>query len=342
VSLPLALSLALGLSFFYRLPIAQAAEPVAAESPALADEPHAEPLTLRVQELRQQATVFVPKERPAALSERRRPAVVVLHPGFLGDDATSREIARALWRRGVIVVMPAYRGQKRALDGEVSDGHIEFCSGEVDDAQRAVEWLRARKDVDPFRIGLLGMSHGGCIALRTAVREPRLRAVVTFSAPVAAEPVISHLEEHPFGFFLYNGILAQQLKRYIHGPPRSEPGSYAVRSPLFLSQKLTMPLFIVHGARDQLVPTSHACWLARALKHGGRSVVEQWLTSDGTRLPGTANRCGLGAPQPPEGAPPPRTELWLVEGQDHIFFSKRAKQAAQERAVAFLLEELTR
>lgn len=312
-------------------------------------EPPGEPLTLRVQELRQHVTVLSPQNvvaQTATLAPqttRGRPAVVVLHPGFLGDDSTSLGIARALRRRGVLVVMPSYRGQKRALDGEVSDGHIEFCSGEVDDAQRTIEWLRGRKDVDPFRIGLLGMSHGGCVALRLAVRDPRLRAVATFSAPVAAEPVLTNLAAHPFGFFLYNGILEQQLSRYIHGPPRSEPGSYAVRSPLFLSQKMTMPMFIVHGAADQMVQTNHACWLARALQHDGRNIVEQWLQKDGTRLTNAKpNRCGLLPPQPQEGPPPPRTELWLVEGQDHIFFSKAAKQAAQERAVAFLLEELTR
>lgn len=300
-----------------------------------------------MQELKQHVTVYSPQRpEPQALvteAKRGRPAVIVLHPGFLGDDDGSRNIARALQRRGIVVAMPAYRGQKRGLDGERSDGRIEFCSGEVDDAQRTLEWLRGRKDVDPFRIGLFGMSHGGCIALRLAVRDPRLRAVATFSAPVAAEPMLQNLEAHPCGFFLYNGILAQQLERYIHGPPHSEPGSYAVRSPLFLSQKLTMPLFIVHGAADQMVRTTQACWLARALQHSGRNVVEQWLSKDGTRLSNAnPNRCGLAPLQPQEGPPPPRTELWLVEGQDHIFFSKKARQAAQERAVAFLLEELTR
>ena len=328
---------------------AYAAEPTEKSAPrqaaATKSEPAAQPLTLQVQGMEQHVTLVAPPKPQVAnaiVAPRKRPAVVMLHPGFLGDDSTSRGIARELAKRDIVVIMPSYRGEKRGLDGKKSDGRIEFCSGEVDDAQKAIEWLMTQPDIDPLRIGLIGMSHGGCIALRTALREPRLRAVATFSAPVAIEQVVEHLGEKPFGFFLYNGILEHQLERYIQGTPKSAPENYAVRSPLFLANKLNMPLFVLHGGSDHIVPTTQACWLGQVLKQSGRAISERWLGKDGKLVEHHAPRCALEKTAAAVNDNAPRTELWLVEGQDHIFFSGAAKRAAQARAVDFLVEELTR
>lgn len=306
--------------------------------------PSPQPLTLHVQELQQHATVLAPPTTQAA-APARRPAVVVLHSGFSGDESTSAAIASTLTRMGFVTVMPTYRGEPRALDGARSEGSIEFCSGEVDDVQHVLTWLRSRPDVDPLRIGLFGMSHGGCVALRTAIREPGIRAVATIAAPVAAEAVFEHLVTNPYQFFLYNGILAQQIRSYIDGPgrPDTPPGSFAVRSPLFLASKLTMPVMLIHGSNDHVVPPRQACWMAQALKRNGRSVEEKWLGKDGGPLAPPQLLCGLahspGQPAP-ASAPTPRTELWLVDGQDHIFFSPTAKKGAQAKAMEFLQQEL--
>jgi dienelactone hydrolase len=46
----------------------------------------------------------------------------------------------------------------------------------------AVEWLTARADVDPARVGMLGVSHGAEVALRTAARRNDVHAVVAEGA----------------------------------------------------------------------------------------------------------------------------------------------------------------
>lgn len=329
------------------------AQSVAPPSPSQTAPASPQPLTLHVQEMQQHATVMVPPPAPAATVEVaapavRRPAIVVLHSGFSGDESTSAAIARELTRLGFVTVMPTYRGERRALDGARSEGSIEFCSGEVDDVQRVLAWLRSRPDVDPMRIGLFGMSHGGCVALRTAIREPRIRAVATIAAPVAAEAVFEHLVTNPYQFFFYNGILAQQIRSYVDGPgrPDTPPGSFAVRSPLFLASKLTMPVMLLHGSSDHIVPPQQACWMAQALQRSGRSVEEKWLGKDGSPLASPQLRCRLDASPPASqssssaGPPRPRTELWLIQGQDHIFFSAAAKKSAQAKAMQFLQQEL--
>ncbi|TWI46818.1 hypothetical protein IP92_03181 [Pseudoduganella flava] len=52
------------------------------------------------------------------------------------------------------------------------------------DAAAAVAYLRTRKDIDPRRIALVGLSQGGVVAPVLAARDPAIAAVVTLAAPI--------------------------------------------------------------------------------------------------------------------------------------------------------------
>ncbi|HNN97587.1 MAG TPA: dienelactone hydrolase family protein, partial [Pseudomonadota bacterium] len=166
------------------------------------------PINLKVGELVQRYTEIAPKPIVATPLVAKKPGVLLLHSGFSGDEIVTADLGRALAGHGVVVLMPAYRGQLRRLDDQRSDGKIEFCKGEVQDAEAGLNWLRQQPEVDPARIAVMGLSHGGCIGLHLAGRAPWLRALVTMSAPVAIGPLIEHLEATRFQTFFYNGILA--------------------------------------------------------------------------------------------------------------------------------------
>ncbi len=53
---------------------------------------------------------------------------------------------------------------------------------QLDDLTSGLRLLRARQDVDTARIGVLGHSFGGSLALLLAEHDPSIRAVVTFGA----------------------------------------------------------------------------------------------------------------------------------------------------------------
>ena len=73
--------------------------------------------------------------------------------------------------------MPDLRGH-----GE-SDGRSTSAPWKLDDdIDAAAEWLAARPDVDPTRIGLLGLSLGGEVALRVAAHRRDVRATVAEGA----------------------------------------------------------------------------------------------------------------------------------------------------------------
>jgi uncharacterized protein len=54
----------------------------------------------------------------------------------------------------------------------------------VETVSRAVDWLVANPEVDPARIGIVGISQGSALALLAAARDPRIKAVAVV-APTA-------------------------------------------------------------------------------------------------------------------------------------------------------------
>jgi dienelactone hydrolase len=72
--------------------------------------------------------------------------------------------------RGVAVLAVAYFGAP-GLPSALKNVPLEYFDG-------ALDWLRAHPEVDANRLGVIGGSRGGELALLLAVRQPRLRAVV--------------------------------------------------------------------------------------------------------------------------------------------------------------------
>lgn len=79
------------------------------------------------------------------------------------DDPILVRFAEGLGRTGLVVMIPASSG---LVAGQVT-------LAEVDAVAREVDLLRAREDVDPARIGILGFSVGGSVAVLSAA-DPRL------------------------------------------------------------------------------------------------------------------------------------------------------------------------
>lgn len=271
----------------------------------------------------------------------RRPVVVLLHGGFSGEDPGTAQLAQRLAQRGVLAVVPSYRGERRALDRKQSPGRVEFCAGEVDDIRALLRALRGRPDVDGDRVALWGFSHGGCIALRVAEREPALAQVITFNAPTDAAATYQHLQSHPFGLLGYAGLLSRQLRGYVGGDPGQAPSAWADRSPIRGAQALQAPLLLVHGTSDEIVPVRQTCAFRDRLVESGRPLQELRFREDGRPDP-TPGPCGPPpVPPSPSGDAPQKAplELWYWDGQGHLF-SRRAREAAEGRALLFLLPRL--
>jgi pimeloyl-ACP methyl ester carboxylesterase len=108
------------------------------------------------------------------LPSRNRAAVIVLPAG---GRCGSHEHAQMLAEHGYGVLMFDLRGTG---DSEGDPYHW----GAEKDVAAAVDFLGDRPDVDPERIGGLGLSLGGELMLQTAAETPSLRAVVSEGAGI--------------------------------------------------------------------------------------------------------------------------------------------------------------
>jgi carboxymethylenebutenolidase len=112
----------------------------------------------------------------------RHPAVVILHGhGGVGDNKRSgaHNLARHLAEAGYVALVPHYfgrdkpdpkRGQKNARSFGVWERTVSDTVG----------FAAKRPDVDPKRIGLVGMSLGSWVALSVGARDRRVSAVVEY------------------------------------------------------------------------------------------------------------------------------------------------------------------
>ena len=239
------------------------------------------------------------------------PAVLLAH-GFGGTKDSVSSDAESLADRGYAVLTWTAQGFGNS-GGQI---HLDSPDYEVKDAQRLLDWLAARPEVetdahgDP-RVGVVGGSYGGALALLLAGQDPRVDAIVpqitwndlatSFlpqSASVAAAGVFKKAWA---GLFFGNGAAAESgpttpgdnpacgrfaadvcaayLEMATTGTPDAATSALLRRSsPATVLSKIKAPTLLVQGAVDTLFPLSEADANARGIAANGTPVRVAWFT----------------------------------------------------------------
>jgi fermentation-respiration switch protein FrsA (DUF1100 family) len=69
------------------------------------------------------------------------------------------------------------------MDGHGDNPRPLCCPGLDENLPAALAFLREQPDVDPNRVGILGVSLGGALAVNTATRDAGIKALVTVGLP---------------------------------------------------------------------------------------------------------------------------------------------------------------
>ncbi|MFE0015252.1 alpha/beta hydrolase family protein [Mesorhizobium sp. NPDC059054] len=110
------------------------------------------------------------------------PAVLMLH-GFAGsrDEVASiyKREAEALAAKGIGSLRIDFRGFGES-NGNAEDLTVD---SQLEDALSSLSFLKGNEHIDPARLGVLGFSLGGGVAILTADREPgTVKSLVTWSS----------------------------------------------------------------------------------------------------------------------------------------------------------------
>ncbi len=154
------------------------------------------------------------------------------------------------------------------------------------DADAAWAWLVQRPEIDARRIAVFGRSLGSVPALYLADTKPV--AAVILDSPFTSARAMARVHYRLFPSFLVRYTMDNLMR----------------------AERLTAPLFIIHGARDQIAPIAMGRTLARAgrarvlhevegaghnevyemIRPGYALVIQQFLDSVARATPPTADR----------------------------------------------------
>jgi ABC-2 type transport system ATP-binding protein len=256
-------------------------------------------------------TYYRPEDATAAASV---PAVLLAH-GFGGTKDSVASDAEDLAGRGYAVLAYTAQGFGRS-GGQI---HLDSPDWEVSDAARLVDWLAARPEVrrdragDP-RVGAVGGSYGGALALLLAERDHRVDAIVPqitwndlpgalLPDATGAGPGGGVFKKGWAGVLFGEGGLGPRdpscgrfaldvcrVYQSVATTGRATPDQIALlrrSSPGPLLGQVRAPTLLVQGEGDSLFPLAEADANARGIAAAGTPVRVAWYTGghDGGRGP---------------------------------------------------------
>lgn len=175
------------------------------------------------------------------------PLVVMPHGGPYVPEVIDRfdEWSQLLANNGYLVLQPQYRGSlKYGLEFYKSafiDGS-EAGRAMQDDKDDGALYLVEQGLADPDRMAMFGWSYGGYAALVAASREDQIYQCVVAGAAVT-DP------DMQVDYYRYRMRGAQKVEQLT-----TWDGAV---SPIKEVDKINVPMFIVHGDKDQRVPPEH-------------------------------------------------------------------------------------
>ncbi len=206
------------------------------------------------------AYVFIPRGLDRS---RQYPLLVLPHGGVHGNFGTYHaHILREMLAQGYLVVAPEYRGSTGYGQGFYEQ--IDYGGREIEDTRAARDYVIASYAcADAKRVGLVGWSHGGLIALLEACANPD-----AYRAVFAGVPVSDLVARLGYSTDDYRQLFSAPY--HIGKTVREDVQEYRRRSPVSHVAELQTPLLIHTNTNDDDVNVLEVEHLIAALKAAGK------------------------------------------------------------------------
>jgi dipeptidyl aminopeptidase/acylaminoacyl peptidase len=223
-----------------------------------------------------------PYGRPA----RNLPLVVLPHGGPASRDTLAFDWwGQAIASRGYAVLQVNFRGSSGLGRPLMEAGYGEWGRKMQTDLSDGVRHLVGQGVVDPKRVCIVGASYGGYAALAGATHDPG------FYRCAAAFGGVSDLRRQVLYSRRSSGQFA--LRYWTRFMGAENPGDPVLEqySPAAHAGRSQIPVLLVHGRDDTVVPLEQSRVMADALTKAGKPVElvvlpgeDHWLTRGETRL----------------------------------------------------------
>jgi uncharacterized protein len=190
------------------------------------------------------------------LSKEKTPAVLIC-PGFGGNKCGKHRLfvslGKELAKKGIAVLRFDYRGAGDS-EGEFDDITLD---SKVSDTLKCLDFLQKHPSIDATRIGLLGRSLGGAIAVLAARKNQHIKSMALWAPVFTSEPWKKMWEAYKINpqQFAKKDILASLpnmpnlrfLEQFFKLDITSE-----------LDALKNIPLLHIHGDKDAIVKVEHS------------------------------------------------------------------------------------
>lgn len=201
---------------------------------------------------------FLTKPPKALYGDGPWPTVVMPHGGPWARDHLDWDWSmwpQLLASRGYAVLQPQYRATADGWGKTLwMAGDREWGGKMQDDKDDGAKWLIDQKVAQPGRIAMFGFSYGGYAAMDAAVRPNGIYKCAIAGAGVSdIKRIWARFYTNPY----YRDAQGSTVKGV---------------SPLDFADKITIPIMVYHGVRDQTVPIEQSEWFVKKAKAAGKDV----------------------------------------------------------------------
>jgi dipeptidyl aminopeptidase/acylaminoacyl peptidase len=225
---------------------------------------------------------------PAGRKASKLPLVVLPHGGPASRDTLDFDWwAQAMAAQGYAVLKPNYRGST-TTHSFMTAGYGEWGRKMQTDLSDGVRYLAKEGIIDPARVCIVGASYGGYAALAGVTLDPGVyRCAVSVAGIADLKRFIQWVDQRDRAG---DHTAGRYWDRFMGVQGANDPALDTI-SPIKHLDKVNVPVLLVHGKDDTVVPYEQSEIMLKALTKANKKVElvtmkkeDHWLSRGETRL----------------------------------------------------------